>query len=69
MTVSASVDVIRGTSSLSAIFPGTIARMPESSAASADSRRSSRSPASRECSSRPWQLKQWVARIGWMSRV
>ena len=64
MTESGSVESIRSESRLSEDLPGTM-----DLAESASSRRSSRRLALRDCSSGPWQLQQWLARIGLISEA
>jgi hypothetical protein len=64
-----SVCRIRFTSSLSAGLPGTTATAPDSSFAENPSFTSSRSPACRCFSSKPWHLKQLLERIGRISRL
>ncbi len=59
-----SVLVMRRTSSLLDVLPGTMARWPDSSVASADACTSSRSPPLRCRSSGPWHLKQRSDRSG-----
>src|SRR5579871_6059751 len=66
---SRSVDRILATNSLVPASPGTMALVPSLSVLVASSDRSSRRPALRFLWSGPWQRKQLLARIGWMSRA
>ncbi len=64
MTSSASVESMRLITSLADGSPGTIGCAPDLAVPIAAERTSSRMRALRACSSGPWHLKQWLARIG-----
>ena len=69
INVDGDVELMRCSRPLVIGLPGVIANPPDFNFRTAPSRVSRRRPAWRFASSAPWQLKQFLARIGRMSRA